>query len=82
MHRFLQKAERALRNPYFELALAIILMVCGFAEAGQEIWGDIRSGQLGAHHGVIAFGLAHGLKALSSILAGIVLFAEAERENH
>jgi len=80
MHAFIKKLETAIKNPYVEASLGIIIMLCGIVEVGDEIFDDVATGDLGAHHGVILLGLTHAIKAVPAILAGITLVAIAEQE--
>jgi hypothetical protein len=79
MHKFLKKIESIARNPWVEAFIGVILLVTGFAEAGENIIEDIKSGNVGAHHGIIMMGLAHAFKSVPSILASMMLFADAEK---
>lgn len=81
MHRFIKWLENAVRNPYVELFVGLILIVTGLSEAGENIFSDVSSGNLGAHHGVIALGFAHCMKAIPSMLAAIMMFAEADHKS-
>ncbi|MBT3237285.1 MAG: hypothetical protein HOK06_02670 [Rhodospirillaceae bacterium] len=81
MHTFIRKFENAVRNPYVEISVGLVLVITGFAEAGESLFEDVSQGNIGAHHGIIVLGLAHAMKAIPSILGSLVLFAEADREN-
>ncbi|NQU58814.1 MAG: hypothetical protein HQ513_16420 [Rhodospirillales bacterium] len=80
MHRFILKIENFFRNPYFEAVIGIILLITGLAEAGDSIYEDVTSGNVGAHHGVILLGFVHVLKAIPVILSSFMLFIDAERK--
>jgi len=80
MHRFLKKIEKFTRNPWTEACIGIILLTIGLVEAGDSIFEDIASGNVGARHGLILLGLTHALKEVPSILGSLMLFADAERE--
>jgi hypothetical protein len=69
MHKFIKKLEKVVRNPYVEMTVALVLVVTGFAEAGEEIWTDVAEGEVGAHHGIIVMGIAHALKVLPCLRA-------------
>jgi len=64
------------------LVVGVILIGTGVSEAGGSIMEDVSNGDLGAHHGVIALGFAHAMKAIPSLLAALMLFADADREAH
>ena len=78
MHSFIQKMEKFARNPHFEAVVGIVLLATGIIEAGDTIFEDITSGNVGAHHGIIVLGFAHAFKAIPAILAGMAIFAHAE----
>lgn len=80
MHKFLKKIETAARNPWTEAFIGIVLLITGLADAGESIFEDVTSGNVGAHHGVIMLGMVHVLKAVPSILSSLILFADAERK--
>lgn len=80
MHAALKKMESAVRNPYIELLIGVILIYTGFLEAGGTIVEDVSNGNLGAHHGVIALGFAHAIQAVPAILTAILLFVDADRK--
>ncbi len=81
MHSFIQKMEKVAKNPHFEAIVGIVLLTTGIIEAGDTIFEDIASGDIGAHHGIILLGFAHAFKAIPAILGGMSLFAHAkERE--
>jgi len=80
MHSFIVKIENFFRNPYFEAVIGIILLTTGLAEAGDSIYEDVTSGNVGAHHGVIVLGFVHVLKAIPAILSSLLLFADADRK--
>ncbi len=78
MHSFIRKIEKIAKNPHLEAIIGIILLATGIIEAGDTIFEDITSGNVGAHHGIIVLGFAHAFKAIPAILAGMAIFAHAE----
>ena len=78
MHSFIQKMEKFAKNPHFDAVIGIVLLTTGIIEAGDTIFEDIVSGNVGAHHGIILLGFVHAFKAVPSILGGLALFAHAE----
>ena len=78
MHSFIRKMEKIAKNPHLEAIIGIILLATGIIEAGDMIFEDITSGNVGAHHGIIVLGFAHAFKAIPAILAGMAIFAHAE----
>lgn len=82
MLAFINKLEKVARHPYAEILIGTILVYTGFSEAGGTLIEDVSSGNLGAHHGVIALGVAHAMKALPSLLAALMLFSDADRKEN
>jgi hypothetical protein len=83
MHAFLKKTERVAKSPHLELIVGMILMATGLIEAGETLFEDVASGDIGVHHGMIVLGFAHAFKAIPSVLTGMMLFVDAEdRERH
>jgi hypothetical protein len=81
MYKFILKVERFAKNPHLEVIVGFILMASGFNEAGEAIFEDITSGEIGAHHGMILLGFATMVRFLPSVLLGFTIFAHAkERE--
>ncbi len=78
MHSIIQKMEKFVKNPHLEAIIGIIIMATGIIEAGDTIFEDITSGDVGAHHGMILLGFAHAFKALPAVLGGMAIFAHAE----
>ena len=77
------RIEKAIKNPWVELALGLVIMSTGLIEAGDSIFADVATGDVGAHHGIALVGLAHAIKSIPAILGGIAIFAHgAERETH
>ncbi len=77
MHSIIVKIENAFKNPWLEAALGIVIMATGLAEAGESLFEDVASGEVGAHHGVIILGLVHTIKAVPSILGGLIIMAHS-----
>lgn len=82
MHEFLMKMERALKNPWFEAVMGLVIMSAGLTEAWSTLYEDLSSGDLGGHHGVILLGLVHTIKAVPAILAGMMLIAHGADHEH
>lgn len=78
MHSFIQKLEKFAKNPHLEAIIGILIMATGIIEAGDTIFEDITSGDIGAHHGMILLGFAHAFKAIPAVLGGMAIFAHAE----
>ncbi len=78
MHSFIRKMEKIAKNPHLEAIIGIILLATGIVEAGDTIFEDLTSGNVGAHHGLIVLGFAHAFKAIPAILGGMAIFAHAE----
>ena len=83
MHAFLKKMEGVAKSPHLELIVGLILMGTGLIEAGETLFEDVASGDIGVHHGMIVLGFAHAFKAIPSVVAGLMMFVDAEeRERH
>lgn len=78
MHAFLKKIERVAKSPYLELIVGLIIMATGLIEAGESLFEDVANGDIGVHHGMIVLGFAHAFKAMPSVIAGLMLFIDAE----
>lgn len=50
-------------SPWLNLVTGFILLF----SAGYEVFQDLEQGNLGAHHGVLFFGVVHVLKTISTI---------------
>jgi len=83
MHAFLKRVEGFAKSPHLELMVGLILMATGLIEAGENLFGDLANGDIGVHHGIIVLGFAHAFKAIPSVIAGLMMFVDAEeRERH
>ena len=49
----------------------LILVCTELMDVGETLWDDVAQMNLGAHHGVIVFGLLHILKTLPDIFEGL-----------
>ena len=78
MHELIQKVERFAKNPHLEAIVGLLIMATGYIEAGDTIFEDIGSGEVGAHHGMILLGIAHAFKAITAVHCGMAIFAHAE----
>ena len=78
MHAFIKKMETFVKNPHLEAIIGIIIMATGLVEAGDTLFEDLTSGNVGAHHGLILLGFAHAFKAIPAVLGGMAIFAHAE----
>lgn len=69
-----KKAIRALRkiadNPLVNLSAGLILIATAMSEIMESAESAEEAG-IGAHHGVLAFGIIHALTALPELLHGI-----------
>jgi hypothetical protein len=78
MHKLIQKMESVVKNPHLEAIIGIVILATGLVEAGDTLFEDVTSGNVGAHHGMIVLGFAHAVKAVPTILGGLAMFAHAE----
>ena len=81
MHAFLLKTEDFFRNPFLQLVVGLVLMTTALAEAGDSIYDDLTTGDIGAHHGISLLGLVHALRSVPAIIGSLILFAEADKEH-
>ncbi len=70
------------KNPHFEIIIGLVIMATGLIEAGDSIFADVTSGNVGARHGVILIGFAHAFQALPEVLGGVLVFSDGERREH
>lgn len=82
MHALMTKIEGALKNPWFEAILGLIIMAAGLTEAWDTLFEDVSTGNVGGHHGVILLGLVHTVKAVPAIIGGIILFVHSTDHEH
>jgi len=66
--------EMIAHNPYLNLLCGLVLLVT----SGYETWQALDHFSLGAHHGVLVFGLIQILKALPDIMDGAEKLAEVK----
>ena len=78
MYEFILKVEKFAKNPHLEAIVGIIIMATGFNEAGEVIFEDITSGDIGAHHGMILLGFAQVMKSIPAVLGGLAIFTHAK----
>lgn len=70
MHRFLVGLRKFCESPYTKLAVGVVLLGSGTAEAYRSIEADLKAWSLGAHHGLMLFGLFNMLASIPDILEG------------
>jgi len=73
MHKLAEILKRIAENPILNFVAGMILLVTGLAEVGETLVDDVATLNVGAHHGVIVFGLVHAFKSLPPILVGMTL---------
>ena len=66
--------EKITENPFVNLLSGIIL----FVTSGYEVWVSLDEFALGAHHGVLIFGIFHVIKTLPEFLYALKEFKEGE----
>ena len=76
MKRVAEKIEIVAHNPYLNVVVGFLLLATGLAEAGETLFEDMANLDVGAHHGVMIFGLIHAFKSLPAIVLGIELAHE------
>ena len=63
--------RRFVEHPVTRLSLGFILFVSGFSEAYLSLTEDLSEFQVGAHHGVMVFGLFNMVASIPDIIEGI-----------
>jgi hypothetical protein len=79
-----QKVRRFVEHPVTRLCLGFILFVSGLSEAYLSLTEDISEFQIGAHHGVLIFGLFTMIASIPDLIEGIghaaVFFEHREKK--
>lgn len=70
MNFALSLLQRFVENPWVNIVVGLILLGSGLSEAWDTLWEDLRTGNIGAHHGAIVYGLFHALKYLPDVFEG------------
>ena len=79
----LRKVVRSVANhPYTTLLTALILIATGAAEARETIDRDIAEANVGAHHGVLAFGLVSLVGVIPDIIEGLERLTSQHHDEH
>jgi hypothetical protein len=65
-------------SPSVNIIIGIILLLTGLSEAWETLSEDIMSGNFGAHHGVIVFGLFKVLASLPEMFEGLEYLTKKE----
>ncbi len=73
----MQTLKRILESPYLHLAIGLFMLVASLSEAWETLAEDLKSANLGAHHGTGLFGCAYALKALVDVLENLTKTSEA-----
>lgn len=58
-------------HPYTNIAIALILMTTSLIEGGETLYEDITELNLGAHHGVLLFGIVSFLGSIPDLLEAV-----------
>ena len=66
-----QKLRRFVDHPVTRLTMGLILFSTGFAEAYQSLSHDLAHLEVGAHHGVMIFGLFSMFSSLPDLIEGV-----------
>jgi hypothetical protein len=66
-----QKVRRFVEHPVTRLSLGFILFVSGLSEAYLSLTEDLSEFHVGAHHGVLIFGLFTMIASIPDIIEGI-----------
>ena len=83
------KITRAIRNfvehPFTNLCVGLLLFASGFVEAYGSLYTDFREMNIGAHHGLMLFGVMNILASIPDIIEGIgsgVRYLEHRADRH
>jgi hypothetical protein len=63
--------RKFVESPHINILIGLILLLSGLIEAWDTLFQDIMSGNFGARHGVIIFGLFQILKSVPDIFEGM-----------
>ena len=73
---------RIIHSDYTNLIMGILLVLCGLFELFQDTVHNILGIRIGAHHGIIIFGLFQVVNALIAIVQGHqYMFEKVDKEN-
>lgn len=70
-----KKLSLIVHSPYLNILIGVVLLYSGSSEALLEIR-EVENVRIGAHHGIILFGLAHVLKAITEVFDGLAIIDE------
>lgn len=73
----LEALRRITESPALNLGAGLILCGSGLAETVREL-SELGEWRLGAHHGVVAFGLVTVLKSIPDLLEGLEYVVRGE----
>ncbi len=73
-----RKASYFFRHPLVGLGVALTLIGSSAAEVAEPLFSGELKLDLGAEHGVLLFGLAHGMKSLLEFFEGIEKLGQVE----
>ena len=71
MRTLLSYAHAFVDHPATNLIVAAILIATSVAEAGESILEPLVAGEIGAHHGMLVFGLTQFLRTLPEVIEGL-----------
>lgn len=66
-----QKLRHFVEHPATNLIVGIVLFMTGFIEAYDTFYEDITEANLGAHHGMMLFGVMNILSSIPDIIEGL-----------
>ena len=82
MRTLLSHAHAFVDHPWTNLLVAAVLIATSIAEAGESMIEPLLTGDIGAHHGMLVFGVTQFLKTLPEIIEGLErVFHGAEPES-
>jgi hypothetical protein len=78
-HAHLAFVHRLANNPLLNLASGLILLLCGALESLAIVCEGVLEIPIGAHHGIIFFGLVQMLKALPDTMKALRFVDDGDR---
>lgn len=81
LKRFIIRLKGIIRAPQVTLVIGILMVVCGFFEAVETTIERFLDHDIGAHHGIILFGLIQVLYAFILMIEGVENMGTAVEES-
>lgn len=79
--RFILRLKSLIKAPQVTLIIGLLMVVCGFFEAFETTFESFLGHEIGAHHGIILFGVIQVTYAFILMLEGIENIGTALEES-